>query len=116
MVLHIDTKDQKKVLVSLKNGGEVIRELSEENEYGSQVLLPLIEKLLKSAKLTIQAKQTSIVEKGKSQNLSLADSLLPIPSIQVTKCSKEYLEQFACYCHVGIGLKQEGKREQTKDV
>lgn len=48
MILHIDTKDQKKVKVSLKRNGEVVKSLSEENEYGSQVLLPLIKKLLRT--------------------------------------------------------------------
>lgn len=46
MVLHIDTKDQKVVRVSLKEKGKIVKSLSEENEYGSQVLLPLIVKLL----------------------------------------------------------------------
>ena len=46
MILYINTKDQKKVIVSLKKDGKVFKSLSEENEYGSQVLLPLIEKLL----------------------------------------------------------------------
>ena len=51
MILHIDTKDQKQVSVSLKKDGKVIESLSEQNEYGSQVLLPLIEKILKENKL-----------------------------------------------------------------
>lgn len=57
MVLHINTKDQKIIKVSLKKDGEMVKSLSEENEYGSQVLLPLIFKLLgwrqtKGVKLT----------------------------------------------------------------
>lgn len=57
MVLHIDTrggsatKDQKLVVISLKDKGEVVESLMEENEYGSQVLLPLIEKILKKNNL-----------------------------------------------------------------
>lgn len=51
MILYINTKDQKQVSVSLKKDGEVVETLSEQNEYGSQVLLPLIEKLLKVQKL-----------------------------------------------------------------
>mgnify|MGYP001608150770 FL=1 len=47
MILHINTKDQKKVVVSLKKDTEVVSELFEENRFGSQVLLPLIIKLLK---------------------------------------------------------------------
>ena len=48
MVLYINTKDREKVIVSLKKDGEVVESLSAENEYGSQVLLPLIEKLLEN--------------------------------------------------------------------
>lgn len=51
MVLHINTKDQKRISVVLKKDGEVVKNLSEDREFGSQVLLPLIEKLLKSKKL-----------------------------------------------------------------
>ena len=46
MILHIDTKDRKKITVALKDKKKVVKSLSEENEYGSQVLLPLIIKLL----------------------------------------------------------------------
>lgn len=51
MILSINTKDQKQITVSLKKDGEIVESLSAENEYGSQVLLPLIEKLLKKCKL-----------------------------------------------------------------
>lgn len=51
MVLHINTKDRKIITVSLKKDGKIIETLSEENEYGSQVLLPLIVKLLRKNKL-----------------------------------------------------------------
>jgi tRNA threonylcarbamoyladenosine biosynthesis protein TsaB len=47
MILVINTKDQKQVSVSLKEGDKTLSSLSEENEFGSQVLLPLIEKILK---------------------------------------------------------------------
>lgn len=47
MILHIDSKDQKVIKVVLKDKGKVVGSLSEENQYGSQVLLPLIVKLLK---------------------------------------------------------------------
>ena len=46
MILHIDTKDQKQVTVSIKKDGEVVESLSAENKYGSQVLLPLIKKIV----------------------------------------------------------------------
>lgn len=46
MILHINTKDQKVITVSLKKDGKIVNSLSENREYGSQVLLPLIVKLL----------------------------------------------------------------------
>lgn len=46
MTLYINTRDQKQVTVSLKKDGKVVKSLSEQNEFGSQVLLPLIIKLL----------------------------------------------------------------------
>jgi len=49
MILHIDTKDQKQVKVEIRDKGKVISELSAENKYGSQVLLPLIIKLLRTS-------------------------------------------------------------------
>ena len=50
MILYIDTKDRKMITVSLRDAqGKQVKSLSEENEYGSQVLLPLIEKLLHRA-------------------------------------------------------------------
>lgn len=51
MILYIDTRDNKKIIVSLKKEEEIVSTLSEENEYGSQILLPLIMKLLKTANL-----------------------------------------------------------------
>jgi len=47
MVLHINTKDPKIVAVALKEDGKVVKSLEEENEWGSQVLLPLIVKIIK---------------------------------------------------------------------
>ncbi len=66
MVLYINTKDQKQVTVVLKEGDKVVESLSEENEYGSQVLLPLIEKLLKkySAKSRLNNVQNPEVSSG----------------------------------------------------
>lgn len=64
MILHIDTKDQKVIKVGISEQGKVIREISEENEYGSQMLLPLIEKLLKSQKLEFKDLKRIEVEKG----------------------------------------------------
>lgn len=51
LCLYINTKDQKTVTVALKEAGKVVASLSEENQFGSQVLLPLIIKLLKQQKL-----------------------------------------------------------------
>lgn len=51
MVMFINTQDQKLVEVSLKKEREVISVLSEENQFGSQALLPLIEKILKDNNL-----------------------------------------------------------------
>lgn len=64
MILHIDTKDRKQVMISLKKDGEVVESLSEENEYGSQVLLPIIEKLLKTANCKLSTLQGIEVETG----------------------------------------------------
>ncbi len=64
MILRIDTKDQKQVVVSLKKEGKVVESLNEQNEYGSQVLLPLIEKILKSQKLEYEDLKGIEVETG----------------------------------------------------
>lgn len=62
LCLQINTKDQKTVIVSLKRDGAVVHNLSEQNEYGSQVLLPLIEKLLRTSKPGLEVRnQTGIV-------------------------------------------------------
>ena len=64
MILCINTKDQKVIEVSLKKEGKIVKSLSEENEYGSQVLLPLIEKILKAEKLTMKGLKGIEVEIG----------------------------------------------------
>jgi tRNA threonylcarbamoyladenosine biosynthesis protein TsaB len=64
MILYINTKDQKQVTVSLKKGNKVVESFSEENIYGSQVLLPLIEKLLKKCKLDYTSLREIEVETG----------------------------------------------------
>lgn len=64
MVLHIDTKDQKVVKVALEKEGKVVGTLSEENEFGSQALLPLISKLLKEHKLSLKDLTGIKVEAG----------------------------------------------------
>lgn len=47
MTIYINAADRKLIEVVLKKDGEIIDKLSDENEYGSQVLLPLIDKILK---------------------------------------------------------------------
>ncbi len=64
MILHIDTKEQKIVRVSLKKDGKQAASLSEENEYGSQVLLPLIMKLLKTENCELKTLKGIEVETG----------------------------------------------------
>lgn len=64
MILCINTADQKKVKVSLKDKGEMVDEVSEENEYGSQVLLPLIEKIFKKNKIEFKDLKEIEVEIG----------------------------------------------------
>jgi len=64
MILHIDTKDRKEITVSLKKGGKPVKSLSEKNEYGSQVLLPLIMKLLRTTNSELQTLKSIEVETG----------------------------------------------------
>ncbi len=47
MILRINTKDQKAITVEIRDKGKVISKMSEENQYGSQALLPLIIQLLR---------------------------------------------------------------------
>lgn len=51
MILYINTTDQKQVIVSLRNDGKIIDSLGEKNKLGSQVLLPMIEKILELRQL-----------------------------------------------------------------
>lgn len=64
MILYINTKDSKKVEVSLKKDRKVLETLTEDREYGSQVLLPMIEKLLKNNDLDFKDLQGIEVETG----------------------------------------------------
>lgn len=64
MVLNINTKDSKIVKVSLKKNGKMIKELIEKNKYGSQVLLPLIIKLLRTTNYQLQTLTGIEVETG----------------------------------------------------
>lgn len=51
MILFINTQDMKKAEVALKKEGKILDSLTDYNEYGSQILLPLIEKILKQNSL-----------------------------------------------------------------
>ncbi|MBI2329840.1 tRNA (adenosine(37)-N6)-threonylcarbamoyltransferase complex dimerization subunit type 1 TsaB [Candidatus Daviesbacteria bacterium] len=64
MILHIDTKDKKIIRVGLRANGKGVSEMTEENEYGSQVLLPLIIRLLHSTNYQLQSLKGIEVETG----------------------------------------------------
>lgn len=64
MILHIDTKDQKIIKISLKGNGKVVKSLSAKNKYGSQVLLPLIMRLLQTTNYNLQTLKGIEVETG----------------------------------------------------
>lgn len=51
MTLYINAKDPKVVIVGLKKDEKMVAKLRQVNQYGSQVLLPLIIKILKKNKL-----------------------------------------------------------------
>lgn len=51
MILYIDTSHPKVVEVKLKKHEEELDSLRGENDYGSQILLPLIEQILKKNNL-----------------------------------------------------------------
>lgn len=64
MILLINTKDRNLIKVSLKKDGRIINSLSEENKHGSQVLLPLVNKILKTKNLKPEDLTGIEVEKG----------------------------------------------------
>lgn len=64
MILCIDTKGRKIITVSLKKDGKIVKSLSKKNEYGSQVLLPLITKLLDREKMKFENLEGIEVETG----------------------------------------------------
>lgn len=64
MILHINTKDQKVIRVTLKKDGKIVKSLSAKNKYGSQVLLPLIIKLLRTTDSKLQTLKGIEVETG----------------------------------------------------
>ncbi len=64
MVLYINTQDQKTVGVSLKDEDKVIDSLEDQNQYGSQILLPLMQKILKKNNLKFEDLTGIEVETG----------------------------------------------------
>lgn len=64
MVITISTKSKEIISLSLKNNGIIIDEISDTNQYGSQVLLPLIEKILKTNQVKYEDLKGIEVETG----------------------------------------------------
>jgi tRNA threonylcarbamoyladenosine biosynthesis protein TsaB len=54
MVLYIDTSDRQHIIVKIKQNSQILDEISDQNELGSQVLLPLIIKLLEKNNLKFE--------------------------------------------------------------
>lgn len=63
-VLYIDTKDNKKTSVVLEIDGRKEKVSQVTNLWSSQILLPLIEKVLKKNKLKVSDIKEIIVDKG----------------------------------------------------
>lgn len=55
MILYINTKERGMVRVALEDNGKVVKSLSTENKLGSQILLPLINKLLRTTRFARRA-------------------------------------------------------------
>lgn len=64
MILHINTKEQNKISVALKKDGKIIKTVSTQNKFGSQVLLPLILKLLQPKTYNLKTLKAIEVETG----------------------------------------------------
>lgn len=64
MTLYINTKDIKQVGVALKKEGKVMDKMEDFNEYGSQILLPLIVKLLEKNRVEFRDLSGIEVEDG----------------------------------------------------
>lgn len=64
MTLYINTKDAKLIKVALKKGDKIVSFLEEENQYGSQILLPLVDKILKAQNLEYKDLDGVEVETG----------------------------------------------------
>ncbi len=64
MVLRIDSSDRNVIKVFLKKGERALDSLFDENKYGSQVLLPLIKKLLEKNNINFKDLKGIEVELG----------------------------------------------------
>lgn len=64
MILWINTSDRKKIEVGLKEGGELVKTKSTENDFGSQVLLNLITEILRENNLQFKDLKSIEIEKG----------------------------------------------------
>lgn len=64
MTLYLNTADPKQVTVSLKQDRKIIMSLTKSNDFGSQVLLPLIIKILNKNKLKFSDLKHIEVETG----------------------------------------------------
>ena len=64
MVLYINTKDPKVINVGLKKNEHMIDQLTDQNKFGSQALLPLIKKLLDQNSLKFEDLKAIEVETG----------------------------------------------------
>lgn len=64
MKLYINTKDAKLIEVGLKKDQQFIDKLEDTNAFGSQVLLPLIDSLIKKNNLTFKDLTEIEVETG----------------------------------------------------
>lgn len=65
MILYIDTTETKNILVELKSlKGKTVAKLVKNQERGSQVLLPMIVKILKENKLTLKNISGIVVNPG----------------------------------------------------
>ena len=108
MILHINTKDQKVIRVALKDKGKVVKSLSQQNEYGSQVLLPLIMKLLITENCNLKTLQRIEVETGPGSftgirvGVSVANALgfslgIPVNGKKMSKSSRFAIETKLVY-------------------
>lgn len=64
MTLFISTKDPRQVTVSLVEDGKVVEELTDYNDYGSQILLPQINRILDKNNIKFQDLEEVQVETG----------------------------------------------------